>query len=162
MPDMVTLPQLLEADIQQIDAALRDLLRLGEATTALLTDEAGFLITHQGDDQRFDLTTMAALASGAFMANQSIANLIREENFSSTYQAGEHFSLFVTGVDAQCLLVVIFQARNSVGAVKYHAAEAVSRIATQLRLARERNPAGGIDLPAMNLVDSSSLFKGGI
>jgi predicted regulator of Ras-like GTPase activity (Roadblock/LC7/MglB family) len=156
---MLIVPQLLEADIHQLDAALRDLLKLGDATTALLTDQAGFLITHQGDDQQFDLTTVAALGSGAYMANQSIANLIHEKNFSSTYQQGEQHSLFVTCVDDQCLLLVIFQAQNSVGAVKYYATGICRRLAAQLQFARQREPGAGVDLATLNLADSESVFK---
>jgi predicted regulator of Ras-like GTPase activity (Roadblock/LC7/MglB family) len=156
---MLTLPQLLEADVEHIGAALRDLLKLGDATTALLTDQAGFLITHQGDDQEFDLTTIAALASGAYMANQSIANLIHEENFSCTYQQGERHSLLVTCVDEQCLLLVIFPAPSGVGAVKYYAPGICHRIAAQLQVARQRDPAAGVDLATLNLADSESLFK---
>ena len=156
---MVTLPQLLEADIHQIDAALRDLLKLGDAHMAMLTDQAGFLITHQGHDEAFDITTIAALASGAFMANQSIANLIQEENFSSIYQQGDHHSLFVTSVDLQCLLLVIFPAEGSAGAVKYYAPGICRRISAQLNLARQRDPAAGLDLATLNLTDTESLFK---
>jgi predicted regulator of Ras-like GTPase activity (Roadblock/LC7/MglB family) len=156
---MVTLPQLLEADVQQIDAALRDLLMQCEATTALLTDQAGFLITHAGNDRQFDLTTIAALASGAYLANQSIANLVHEANFSSIYQQGENFSLFVTCVDAQCMLLVIFSAKSSVGAVKYFALTTAARIAMQLQVARQRAPEAGVDLMVMNLADTESYFK---
>jgi predicted regulator of Ras-like GTPase activity (Roadblock/LC7/MglB family) len=156
---MVTLPQLLEADVEQIDAALRELLTQCDGTTALVMDQAGFLITHQGDDRQFDLTTIAALASGAFLANQSIANLIQETSFSSTYQQGEHHSLFVRCVDDQCFLLVIFKAQNSVGAVKYFAAGICERIAVHLQAARERAPGAGVDLAALNLADSESVFR---
>lgn len=156
---MVTLPQLLEADIQQIDGALRELLTQCEATTALVMDQAGFLITHQGDGQQFDLTTIAALASGAFMANQSIANLVGEANFSSTYQQGDCFSLFVTCVDEQCMLLVVFPAKSSVGAVKYFSMATTARIATQMQVARGRDPEAGMDLAVLNVADSESLFK---
>lgn len=156
---MVTLPQLLEADVQQLDDALRELLTHCDASTALVMDQAGFLITHQGDDQQFDLTTIAALASGAFMANQSIANLIHETSFSSTYQQGDHHSLFVRCVDEQCFLLVIFKAHNSVGAVKYFAAAACERIAAHLQDARDRNPTAGVDLATLNLADSESVFR---
>ena len=60
---MATLPQLLEEDIQQIDDALHELLRQSDGTTALVIDQGGFLITHNGDARQFDLTTIAALAS---------------------------------------------------------------------------------------------------
>jgi len=156
---MASLPQLLESDVQQVDAVLRELLTRCEATTALLTDQAGFLITHQGDDHQFDLTNIAALASGAFMASQTIAQLVHETNFSSTYQQGDNFSLFVTHADPESLLVVIFPAGGSVGAVKYCAAEATSRIAALLQQARSRNPDDGVDLALLNVADTESVFR---
>ena len=73
-----------------------------DATAALIIDKGGFLITHQGDARDFDLTTIGALASGAFMANQTIAGLVNETNFNSIYQQGEKFSIFVINVDEHC------------------------------------------------------------
>ena len=156
---MGTLPQLVEEDIQQLDDALRELLTKSDATTALVIDKAGFLITHVGGRRQFDLTTIAALASGAYAANQTIARLVHEENFSSVYQQGEKFSMLVTNVDEHCLLVAIFKATVSVGAVKYFAAATCARIAGQMKIARQREPAAGFDLSAFNLADTSGLFK---
>ena len=96
---MGTLPQLLEEDIQRLDDVLREYLERSDASTALIIDKGGFLITSQGDARRFDLTTIGALASGAYLANQTIANLVHEENFDSVYQQGETFSMFVTNID---------------------------------------------------------------
>src|ERR1044071_7873380 len=90
---MATLPQLIEEDIQQLEAVLEDLLEKTDATTALIIDKGGFLIAQEGDSRQFDVTTIAALASGAYLANQTIANLVQETDFSSTYQQGEKFSL---------------------------------------------------------------------
>ena len=81
---MSTLPQLIEEDIQQLGATLRELNAQADATTSLVIDKGGFLIAHAGDDQQFDLTTIGALASGAFMASQTIAGLVNEKNFNST------------------------------------------------------------------------------
>jgi predicted regulator of Ras-like GTPase activity (Roadblock/LC7/MglB family) len=156
---MATLPQLIEEDIQQLETVLRDLLEKSEATTALVIDKGGFLISHQGDDRRFDLTTIAALASGAYLANQTIANLIHETNFNSVYQQGEKFSLFTVSVDEYCLLTIIFKAQLSVGAVKYFALPAAELIAKQLQIAQVRDPSGGLDLSVLNLADPSEVFK---
>src|ERR1700726_1201361 len=92
---MATLPQLIEEDVQQLKSILGELLTDTDATTALVIDKGGFLIQSRGDTDQFDLTTIAALASGAYMANQTIANLVHEENFDSVYQQGERFSMFV-------------------------------------------------------------------
>ena len=156
---MASLPQIVEEDIQRLGGELRELLDKSDATTALIIDKGGFLITSQGDDRQFDLTTIAALASGAYMANQTIANLVHETTFNSTYQQGEKFSMFVICVDENCLLVTIFKAQVSVGAVKYFAIPAVKRIAVQLQIAQERDPGAGLDLSVLNLADPSGVFK---
>jgi predicted regulator of Ras-like GTPase activity (Roadblock/LC7/MglB family) len=156
---MATLPQLIEEDIERLDDALRELLEKSDATTALIIDKGGFLLTSQGDARQFDTTTIAALASGAFMANQTIANLVHETSFNSVYQQGEKFSMFVICVDENCLLVVIFKAQVSVGVVKYYAVPAAAQIAEQMVRAQERDPGAGLDLSELNLADTSGLFK---
>ena len=156
---MATLPQLIEEDIHALEDALRDLLEKSDATTALLMDQGGFLISSQGDSRQFDLTTIAALASGAYLANQTIANLVHETNFNCVYQQGEKFSMLVVCVDESCQLCIIFKAQVSVGAVKYFATPAAQRIAKQLQAAQRREPSGGFDLSVLNLADPSGLFK---
>ena len=108
---------------------------------------------------QFDLTTIGALASGAFMANQTIAGLVNESNFNSIYQQGEKFSMFVVNVDEHCMLVVIFKAEVGVGVVKYYAGNAVKRLARRLKAARERSPDGGLDLSVLNVADPQRLFR---
>jgi len=156
---MATLPQLIEEDIQRLDDALREFIGQTDATAALIIDKGGFLITHQGDSSQFDVTTIGALASGAFMANQTIAGLVNESNFNSIYQQGEKSSMLVVNIDEHCLLIVIFSATIGVGVVKYFAAGAIRKIAAQLAAAQSRNPDGGYDLSALNIADSESLFR---
>lgn len=156
---MATLPQLLEEDIQCLDRILTEYLDRSDAATVLVIDKGGFLITHQGDSRRFDLTTIAALASGAYLANQTIANLVHEESFDSVYQQGEKFSMFVTNIDEHCLLMVVFPSKTGVGVVKYHAGDARRAIAAQLKAAQDRDPENGLDLSVLNLADPSELFR---
>ena len=156
---MATLPQLIEEDIQRLDGELRELLEKSDATTALIIDQGGFLLTAQGDTRQFDLTTIAALAAGAYMANQTIAGLVNETSFNSIYQQGENASMFVVNVDEHCLLIVIFKSHSGVGVVKYYAAAAVKRIARQLKIAKERAPEAGLDLSALNVAETRPLFR---
>jgi predicted regulator of Ras-like GTPase activity (Roadblock/LC7/MglB family) len=155
---MGTLPRLIEDDIERLDEVLRDLLRKTGATIATVIDQGGFLIASQGDARQFDLTTIAAPASGSYLANQTIANLVHEDNFSSVYQHGEKNSLFVVCVDQHCMLAVIFGAQVGVGVVKYYAAGAIRQIADQLRISRVRAPDASLDLSVLNLADTSDLF----
>jgi predicted regulator of Ras-like GTPase activity (Roadblock/LC7/MglB family) len=156
---MSTLPQLIEEDVQRLDEILRELLAQTDGSTALVIDKGGFLIGSCGDSRQFDLTTIAALASGAYMANQTIANLVHEANFNSVYQQGEKHSMFVLSVDEYCMLVVIFKAQVSVGVVKYFSAPAAASIAEQLHAAQQRDPSGGLDLSVLNVADTSDFFK---
>ena len=158
---MFTLPELLMEDVQQFNEILTELLFQTEATTALIMDKGGFLITHQGNGQQFDLTTIAALSSGAFMANQTIASLVRETNFNSVHQEGEHLSLFAVNIDEHCLLLIVFKPEAGVGAVKYYAMPAAEKVAHQIKTARLRNPNGGVDLSVLNLANSASIFQKG-
>ena len=156
---MGTLPQLIEEDVVQLEAALRELLTKSDASTGLIADKGGFLIGSQGNDRDFDLTSIAALASGAFMASQSIAGMVGESGFNSTYQQGQNFSLFMQVVDDYCVLIVIFPATVGVGAVKYFASTASQRIARQMQIAQERDPSAGLDLSVLNIADTSGFFK---
>src|SRR5690349_714987 len=107
---MATLPQLIEEDIRKLDETLREFLSQTDATVALIIDKGGFLITHQGRVGDLDLTTIGALASGAFLASQTIAGLVNEKDFNHTSLQGAQFSLVTVNVDEHCLLVVVFSA----------------------------------------------------
>lgn len=156
---MGTLPQLIEEDITLIDAALKELLKKSEASTAFIADKGGFLITSQGNQEDYDLTSIAALASGAFMASQSIAGMMNETGFNSTYQQGENFNIYIQDVDEHCLLLVLFPAGVGVGAVKYFASATAHGVAKQMHIAQERDPSAGLDLSVLNLADPSEMFK---
>jgi predicted regulator of Ras-like GTPase activity (Roadblock/LC7/MglB family) len=156
---MATLPQLIEEDIRQIDEALLDFVRQADLIGALVVDKGGFLITHKGDTGDLDLTTIGALASGAFMATQTIAGLVNEKNFNSTFQQGEKFSLYILEIDDECLMVNIFSTEAGLGVVKYYSTGVATAIARQLNLARERNPGGGFDLSVLNLANPQELFR---
>jgi predicted regulator of Ras-like GTPase activity (Roadblock/LC7/MglB family) len=156
---MSTLPQLIEEDVQRLEDELRELLKQTDATTALIIDKGGFLISSYGDTRQFDLTTIAALASGAFMTNQTIANLVHETSFDNVYQQGQKHSMFVVSVDEFCLLTVIFRADVSVGVVKYYAAPCAKNIADQLQIAQQRDPGSGLDLSILNVADTADFFK---
>jgi len=156
---MPTLPQLIEEDIRCLQGVLREFLVRSDAQAALVIDKGGFLIAHEGQCERLDFTTLAALAAGSFMANEQIATLNGEDNFNSVYQQGEKTSLLIYHVNPQSLLVVVFRATLGVGVVKYYADPAVRRIDRQLQIAHTREPGIGLDLSVLNLADTSPLFR---
>ncbi len=156
---MATLPQLIEEDIRKLDETLQELLKQTDATVAMVIDKGGFLLTHQGRPGEVDLTTLGALASGAFMASQTIAGLVNENDFNHTSLQGGQFSLFTANIDEQCLLVVTFPSKTGIGVVKYYSATALTRLAQQMAIARARDPEGGLDLSELNMADSEDFFR---
>jgi predicted regulator of Ras-like GTPase activity (Roadblock/LC7/MglB family) len=156
---MPGLPPLIEEDVQLLDRALDDLLRRSEAATALIIDKGGPLISQRGALDNFDTTTIAALAAGSFCATQAIAERVGETNFSNIYQQGEHYSLIFCNIDDNVLLVVIFNAKISAGAIKYYTAATVEQVSLQLQRARQRSPRESVDLVSMNVLDVSSIFR---
>jgi predicted regulator of Ras-like GTPase activity (Roadblock/LC7/MglB family) len=156
---MATLPQIIEEDVRVWDGILRDFLGRTDATVALLIDKGGFLLTHQGEAGELDLTTLGALASGAFMASQTIAGLVSQKDFNYTCQQGETSNLFTVNVDEHCLLLVVFPATVGLGVVKFYSAAVVKQIARQMAVAREREPAGGLDLSEINLANPQEFFR---
>jgi predicted regulator of Ras-like GTPase activity (Roadblock/LC7/MglB family) len=155
---MPGLPPLIEEDVQLLDGALDDLLRRSEAAAALVIDKGGPLISQRGAVDNFDTTTIAALAAGSFCATQAIAERVGETNFSNIYQQGERHSLLFCDIDDSVLLVIIFKAGISVGAIKYYAAATIGQVGSQLQKARQRSPRESVDMVSMNVVDSSSIF----
>ena len=157
---MAEVPQLLEEDVQQFTLSLDELLTKSEANFALLVEKAGYLIHQCGDFKQVDTTNLATLASNSFAATEyMMANTLSEPAFSGMYIQGEEFSTLVTKIDESFLLVVIFKAHLSVGAVKYFAGSTIQRLATQLEIARHRTPGVGYDLIDLNTTDVGALFK---
>jgi len=154
-----TLPQLIEEDVQQINAIFDDFLAKSEADSVLLTAEGGFLVSKHGKTTHLDTMSLGALASNSFEANKMIAGLIGEPNFSSIYQAGAQFSMYVQSIDGYNLMVVIFPVTTAVGAIKYYAQSARDAVAKVFAHARDRAPGEGLDLALMDATEATDIFK---
>ena len=156
---MAGLPPLTEEDVHLFDAALDELLRRSEAAAALVIDKGGPLIGQRGAVDKFDATTVAALAAGAFSATDMMARHLGETSLAHIYQQGRQVSLLISNVDDNLLLIVVFPAEAGVGAVKYFAAAAVDRMAVQMRKAALRAPGPVLDLVSLNTLDVSPVFR---
>jgi len=156
---MSTLPQLLQEDVAELQTACQSLLEQAEASIVLLTDKAGYRLVQAGDVAGLDTTSLAALASGSFLATQQIASIINEPNFSNVYQQGEKWGMFISNVDAATVLIVLFPSQVGLGVVKYYVSAAVTLVAAQLEKAKSRGAATSLDLAMLNVPDSLEFFK---
>lgn len=156
---MTPFPQITEEDYERITSALNEFLTLSEASNALIVEKAGYLIVETGENPPFNTAELATLAANAFNATQFMADRLGESNFSSMFQQGDNSSVLWMNVEENSLLVVVFDASMSIGAVKYYAAEAAAAVAKQIAIAQERDASGGIDLAHLDPSSADDVFK---
>jgi predicted regulator of Ras-like GTPase activity (Roadblock/LC7/MglB family) len=107
-----------EDDFGAITTSLRRFLDDTDSMCALLVDRSGQLVTTVGDAPGLDATTFATLTAADFGANDQLARILGETEFSSLFHQGERESVYVADVAKRLILVVIFDSRTSVGLVK--------------------------------------------
>jgi predicted regulator of Ras-like GTPase activity (Roadblock/LC7/MglB family) len=155
-------PTLNQDDLDHLNVAMKSLLEKSEANVALLVEKAGYLIHQCGNQDSMDATTFATLGSNAYNAVQFMAQLVNENNFTSMYQQGEHFSTLMVNVDENSLLVIVFPTHLTVGSMKYYAVPAAKAIGERIQFASERDPGLCIDLSDTDPVDvKAAMFKRG-
>jgi predicted regulator of Ras-like GTPase activity (Roadblock/LC7/MglB family) len=105
-------------DVRRLQHVLGDFLADASARTALLVDRGGQLIATVGEDVAFDATTLASLAAADFTANDQLARLLGEPEFGALVHQGERDSMYLLDVSRRAILVVLFDARTTLGLVK--------------------------------------------
>jgi predicted regulator of Ras-like GTPase activity (Roadblock/LC7/MglB family) len=132
-----------ESDARRIDDLLNSFLLESHARCALLVDRTGQLITIAGERPDFDSTAFASLAAADFSANDQLASMIGEQEFSSLFHQGEKDSMYLADVAKRVILIVLFDDRATLGMIRIKVRSAVRELAeifTQLfqRVAGER------------------------
>ena len=104
-------------DFTAITESLRRFLGETKSLCALLVDRSGQLVTTVGDAPGLDTTAFATLTAADYSANDQLAKLVGENDFSSLCHHGEK-SIYVADVARRLLLVIIFDSRTTVGLVR--------------------------------------------
>jgi predicted regulator of Ras-like GTPase activity (Roadblock/LC7/MglB family) len=108
-----------EEDFGAITDSLRRFLEETAALCALLVDRSGQLITTVGDaPPGMDPVSFATLTAADFAANDQLARIVGETEFSSLFHQGERESVYVADVARRLILAVVFDSRTSVGLVR--------------------------------------------
>lgn len=107
-----------EHDARRIDQLLQSFLYESHARCALLVDRTGQLITTAGERPAFDSTAFASLAAADFSANDQLASMIGEQEFSSLFHQGERESMYLADVARRVILVVLFDDRATLGMIR--------------------------------------------
>src|SRR5499433_1139253 len=107
-----------EDDFEAITTALEHFLRECNARCALLVDRTGQLVATVGERPNFDPTAFSTLAAADFSANDQLAKLIGENDFSSLFHQGEKESMYLADIARRVILVVLFDNRTTLGLVR--------------------------------------------
>ncbi len=113
------------SDSQRIEGILSNLLYESNARCALLVDRTGQLVTTVGEQPDFDSAAFASLTAADFSANDQLAILIGEEEFSSLFHQGRTESMYLADIGKRLILVVLFNKQTTLGLVRIKIKDAV-------------------------------------
>jgi predicted regulator of Ras-like GTPase activity (Roadblock/LC7/MglB family) len=104
-------------DFTAITESLKRFLGETNSLCALLVDRSGQLVTTVGEAPGIDTTAFATLTAADYSANDQLAKLVGEDDFTSLFHHGEK-SIYVADIARRLLLVTIFDSRTTVGLVR--------------------------------------------
>jgi len=114
-----------EDDFGAITQSLQRFLHDSNARCALLVDRTGQLVATVGEQPTFDATAFATLTAADFSANDQLARLIGESDFTTLFHQGERESMYLADVARRVILVVLFDDRTTLGLVRLKVKQAV-------------------------------------
>ena len=117
-----------EDDFGAITSALERFLTDCNARCALIVDRTGQLIATVGERPNFDPTAFATLTAADFSANDQLAKLIGENDFSTLFHQGEKESMYLADIARRVILVVLFDNRTTLGLVRLKMKQTVTEL----------------------------------
>jgi len=123
---------------------LQRFLRESHARCALLVDRAGQLVATVGEAPRhggFDATAFASLTAADFSANDQLAKLIGERDFSTLFHQGERESMYLADVARRVILVVLFDNTTTLGLVRLKLRGVVGELTARFEVVFTRDAA---------------------
>ncbi len=107
-----------DTELVFISNALVKLMNDTSASSVMLLDKSGQVISTQGSTTRRNATSLGALLAGAFSSSRHVAELLGEKDFRTIFQQGVHENIYTTMVEDQWLLVIVFDKLTHIGLVK--------------------------------------------
>ena len=138
-----------EDDFAAITQSLQRFLHESNARCALLVDRSGQLVATVGEQPKFDPTAFATLTAADFSANDQLARLVGETDFSTLFHQGEKESLYLADVARRLILVVLFDNRTTLGLVRLRMKQAVQELTTLFDVIFSRGRAEGTARPKL-------------
>jgi len=140
-------PQMVmyEEEFNQIQAVVDRLVKEANAKVVFIVDKNGQLIAASGETDNLDTTSLASLTAGNIAATGGMAKLLKENEFATQFHEGEKANIHIQLVGNRVILVVIFDARSSLGLVRLRVRRASDELNTifEALLKKVSTPGGG-------------------
>lgn len=118
-----------EQDLKRVEDVLRALLIDSQSRCGLLINRDGSLICQQGNIGMLDTAALAALSAAGFAATKEIARQLGEPEFSVLFHQGEREHMYVSLVNEDALMMLVFDERTTIGLVRALAKDAAQKLA---------------------------------
>lgn len=156
-------PQLViyEEEFNRIQDSVDKLVKAAHAKVVFVVDKNGQLIAAAGDVDHLDTTSLASLTAGNIAATGGMAKLLRENEFSTQFHEGKNAHIHIQLVGNRVILVVIFDAKSSLGLVRLRVKKTTSELDEIFEsLARKPDPhSGGSPFAEITDEDIDNLFN---
>jgi predicted regulator of Ras-like GTPase activity (Roadblock/LC7/MglB family) len=106
-------------------------------------------LAQAGERPAFDATTFATLTAADFSANDQLARLLGETDFTSLFHQGERESMLVADVARRAILVVLFDVRTTLGLVRLRLRPVVEDLARIVEAMASRDAQSGPSRPIL-------------
>ena len=119
-------------DAHRLNVVLTKLVDKGRIDCVLLINKSGRLLTSQSESNEFDKSSLAALVAGSFASTTAVAQMLGEEEFTALFHQGKKKSTYISMVDANTILMVLFDKRTTLDKVKHFVKELGPELQTAL------------------------------
>lgn len=118
-----------QRDLEQIEAVLSRLRAQATAESAMLVEQAGYVIAAKGLSSAGEVEPLSNLIASSRSSSASLASLLGEsQDFSTSYMEGQRVSVYTTSLGRALYLAVIVPKGTKQGLVWLYAKEAAVEI----------------------------------
>ncbi len=118
-----------QRDLEQIEAVLSRLRAQSTAESAMLVEQAGYVIAAKGMSSSADVEPLSKLIASTRSTSATLASLLGEtQDFSTSYMEGQRVSVYTTSLGRGLYLAVVVPKETKQGLVWLYAKEAAVEI----------------------------------
>ena len=125
-----------DKQVGSIREVLVDLCLSTHAIFSMLIDAAGRVVATGGETGEYELEAIAALSAGDLATSRQLAGMLSEPEFSLLFQHEKQKNLFMTAIESDAILIVVFDVDTTFGALRLRIRRSISQLQSILHQAK--------------------------